>query len=300
MLLRVAGTLGRLWPEEPHRRSASERHQARSEARRRARRSLGGTALLLAPAPPREDGLRPARARLRGQLRPARRRLRLERDQRRPAELLRQQQRQLGRLADPATSRRRSQRSPQDVNLYLDLAGLYQSDNQEAKALATLRKARQVGAEEPRRAQPDREHLRRARPAARATTTAPSSPSTARTSSNAAGARHELAARPGADLGPVHAGACRPQLNDAYTKVTTAYAEGRGRLQAGRPGGEGHLRRAERAAAVGLAPPRARTTSRPRSPPTSSSSRSRPTTRTPPAVRQTLAQLQASLGQPQG
>jgi cytochrome c-type biogenesis protein CcmH/NrfG len=35
-------------------------------------------------------------------------------------------------------------RSPQDVSLYLDLAGLYQSDNQEAKALATLRKARQV------------------------------------------------------------------------------------------------------------------------------------------------------------
>ena len=35
-------------------------------------------------------------------------------------------------------------RSPQDVNLYLDLAGLYQSDNQEAKALATLRQARKV------------------------------------------------------------------------------------------------------------------------------------------------------------
>jgi len=35
-------------------------------------------------------------------------------------------------------------RSPKNVNLYLDLAGLYQSDNQEAKALATLRKARQV------------------------------------------------------------------------------------------------------------------------------------------------------------
>jgi cytochrome c-type biogenesis protein CcmH/NrfG len=36
------------------------------------------------------------------------------------------------------------ERQPKDVNLYLDLAGLYQSDNQEAKALATLRKARQV------------------------------------------------------------------------------------------------------------------------------------------------------------
>ena len=35
-------------------------------------------------------------------------------------------------------------RSPQDVSLYLDLAGLYQSDNQEAKALSTLRKAQQV------------------------------------------------------------------------------------------------------------------------------------------------------------
>jgi hypothetical protein len=35
-------------------------------------------------------------------------------------------------------------RSPQNVNLYLDLAGLYQSDSQEAKALATLRKARKV------------------------------------------------------------------------------------------------------------------------------------------------------------
>ena len=35
-------------------------------------------------------------------------------------------------------------RQPKNVNLYLDLAGLYQSDNQEANALATLRKARQV------------------------------------------------------------------------------------------------------------------------------------------------------------
>jgi cytochrome c-type biogenesis protein CcmH/NrfG len=36
------------------------------------------------------------------------------------------------------------ERQPKNVDLYLDLAGLYQSDNQEAKALATLRKARQV------------------------------------------------------------------------------------------------------------------------------------------------------------
>jgi cytochrome c-type biogenesis protein CcmH/NrfG len=36
------------------------------------------------------------------------------------------------------------ERSPKSVDLYLDLAGLYQSDGQEAKALATLRKARQV------------------------------------------------------------------------------------------------------------------------------------------------------------
>jgi cytochrome c-type biogenesis protein CcmH/NrfG len=36
------------------------------------------------------------------------------------------------------------ERHPQDVNLYLDLAGLYQSDNQEAKALVTLRKAQRV------------------------------------------------------------------------------------------------------------------------------------------------------------
>jgi cytochrome c-type biogenesis protein CcmH/NrfG len=35
-------------------------------------------------------------------------------------------------------------RSPQNVNLYLDLAGLYQTDNQEANALATLRKARKI------------------------------------------------------------------------------------------------------------------------------------------------------------
>ena len=35
-------------------------------------------------------------------------------------------------------------RSPRNVSLYLDLAGLYQTDNQEAKALATLRRARQV------------------------------------------------------------------------------------------------------------------------------------------------------------
>ena len=36
------------------------------------------------------------------------------------------------------------ERNPKDVNLYLDLAGLYQSDNQEAKALVTLRKAQKV------------------------------------------------------------------------------------------------------------------------------------------------------------
>jgi cytochrome c-type biogenesis protein CcmH/NrfG len=36
------------------------------------------------------------------------------------------------------------ERSPKNVNLYLDLAGLYQSDNQEANALATLQKARKV------------------------------------------------------------------------------------------------------------------------------------------------------------
>jgi cytochrome c-type biogenesis protein CcmH/NrfG len=35
-------------------------------------------------------------------------------------------------------------RQPKNVNLYLDLAGLYQSDNQEAKALATLRHARTI------------------------------------------------------------------------------------------------------------------------------------------------------------
>ena len=36
------------------------------------------------------------------------------------------------------------ERNPKNVNLYLDLAGLYQSDNQEAKALVTLRKAQKV------------------------------------------------------------------------------------------------------------------------------------------------------------
>jgi cytochrome c-type biogenesis protein CcmH/NrfG len=36
------------------------------------------------------------------------------------------------------------ERSPKNVNLYLDLAGLYQSNNEEGKALATLRQARTV------------------------------------------------------------------------------------------------------------------------------------------------------------
>jgi len=36
------------------------------------------------------------------------------------------------------------QRHPRQVALYLDLAGLYQADNKEAQALATLQKARQV------------------------------------------------------------------------------------------------------------------------------------------------------------
>ena len=96
---RVAGTLGRLMARGAA--SAQRKQRPKPDPKRsKSAPALGGTALLLAPAPPREDRLRPAGARVRVQLRPARRRLRLERDQRRAAELLRPEQRDLDRLAD--------------------------------------------------------------------------------------------------------------------------------------------------------------------------------------------------------
>src|SRR6476619_8530307 len=74
--------------------------QARPEEALEQGAELGGTALLLAPAPARESDLRAARDGVRLQLRPTRRRLRLERDQRRIAELRRAEQRPVPQLAD--------------------------------------------------------------------------------------------------------------------------------------------------------------------------------------------------------
>ena len=169
-------------------------------------------------------------------------------------------------------------RSPQNVNLYLDLAGLYQSDNQEAKALATLQKARQVAPQNldviNRIASIYGGQAGRAADNYRAVF---------------AGYSQNVVNSPGLDtsspLGQAltsdpYSQALQTQLNDAYTKVTTAYR--RSRASTSRPP---RRRRAPPTSPTrccsGPPPPRARTTSPPRSPPTSSSSRWRPTTRTP-------------------
>ena len=109
-------------------------------------------------------------------------------------------------------------------------------------------------AEEHRRPDQDRLRSTAARPAARATTTATcfavysqnvTTPPGLDTSSQIGQA---LTSDP-------YSQALQTQLNDAYTKVITAYQKVAGRLQAGGPGREGHLERAERAAAVGLGRP---------------------------------------------
>ena len=83
------------WPRSAQ--AAKQRRHAQEEA---GAAQLGGPALLLAAAPPREMGLRVPGRRVRGRLRLPRRRLRLDRDQRHPARQLLRRQQQLDELAD--------------------------------------------------------------------------------------------------------------------------------------------------------------------------------------------------------
>jgi cytochrome c-type biogenesis protein CcmH/NrfG len=188
-------------------------------------------------------------------------------------------------------------RSPQDVNLYLDLAGLYQSDNQEAKALATLRKARQVaprnldvlnriasvyGAQAGREGDNYRALL-------------------AVYSQNVTNA-------PGLDtsspLGQAltsdpYSQALQTQLNGAYTKVTTAYQKVAGVYKQAATVARGTSEEPNALLQWASAAQSANDVS------TAIVAYQRflaaaPDNANAPAVRQTLAQLQASLGQPQG
>ena len=113
------------------------------------------------------------------------------------------------------------ERSPKDVSLYLDLAGLYQSDNQEAKALATLRKARQVAPKDldvinriasiyGARAGREGDNYRNVFAVYSQNVTTPPGLDTSSPIGQA------LTSDP-------YSTALQTQLNDAYTKVTTAY-----------------------------------------------------------------------------
>jgi hypothetical protein len=169
-------------------------------------------------------------------------------------------------------------RSPQDVSLYLDLAGLYQSDNQEAKALATLRRARQVAPKDldviNRIASIYGGQAGRAADNYRAVYAVYTQNVT-----NAPGLDTSSPLGQALTSDP-YSQALQTQLNGAYSKVTSATRRSRAstsrRLRWRRA-----RRRSRTRCCSGRRPPRARTTSRPRSSPTSASSTSLPTTRTP-------------------
>ncbi|HEX3686293.1 MAG TPA: hypothetical protein VHU60_01815 [Gaiellaceae bacterium] len=188
-------------------------------------------------------------------------------------------------------------RSPQDVNLYLDLAGLYQSDNQEAKALATLRKARQVAPKDldviNRLAGIYGGQAGRAADNYRAVFAVYSQNVT-----NAPGLD------PSSPLGQAltsdpYSQALQTQVNDAYTKVTGAYRKVadvyRQAAQVAKGTSEEPNALLQWASAAQSA----------NDVPTAITAYRRflvvaPDNANAPAVRQTLAQLQASLGQSQG
>ena len=189
-------------------------------------------------------------------------------------------------------------RSPKDVNLYLDLAGLYQSDNQEAKALADAAEGAAGGAAEPRRDQPDREHLRRPGRPRRPTTTAPSSPSTARTWRTSPGLDTSSPLGQALTSDPYTQG-LQTQLNDAYTKVTAAYQKVAGVYKQAAQVAKGTSDEPNALLQWASAAQSANDVT------TAITAYQRflkvaPDNANAPAVRQTLAQLQASLGQPQG
>jgi cytochrome c-type biogenesis protein CcmH/NrfG len=188
-------------------------------------------------------------------------------------------------------------RSPKDVNLYLDLAGLYQSDNQEANALATLRKARQVAPQN--LAVIDRigsiygAQAGRAGDNYRAVFAVYSQNVT-----NAPGLDTSSPLGQALTSDPYTQG-LQTQLNDAYTKVTTAYQKVAGVYKQAAEVARGTSDEPNALLQWASAAQSANDVA------TAITAYQRflkvaPDNANAPAVRQTLAQLQASLGQPQG
>ena len=187
--------------------------------------------------------------------------------------------------------------SPKDVNLYLDLAGLYQSDNQEANALATLRKARQVAPQNldviDRIGSIYGAQAGRAGDNYRAVFAVYSQNVT-----NAPGLDTSSPLGQALTSDPYTQG-LQTQLNDAYTKVTTAYRKVAGVYQQAAQVAKGTSDEPNALLQWASAAQSANDVT------TAITAYQQflkvsPDNANAPAVRQTLAQLQASLGQPQG
>ena len=188
-------------------------------------------------------------------------------------------------------------RSPKDVSLYLDLAGLYQSDNQEANALATLRKARQVAPQNldviDRIATIYGAQAGRAGDNYRAVFAVYSQNVT-----NAPGLDTSSPLGQALTSDPYTQG-LQTQLNDAYTKVTTAYQKVAGVYKQAAQVAKGTSDEPNALLQWASAAQSANDVT------TAITAYQQflkvaPDNANVPAVRQTLAQLQASLGQPQG
>jgi cytochrome c-type biogenesis protein CcmH/NrfG len=181
-------------------------------------------------------------------------------------------------------------RSPKDVNLYLDLAGLYQSDNQEANALATLRKARQVAPQNldviDRIGSIYGAQAGRAGDNYRAVFAVYSQNVT-----NAPGLDTSSPLGQALTSDPYTQG-LQTQLNDAYTKVAGVYQQA-ARVAKGTSDEPNALLQWASAAQSANDVTTAITAYQ-------QFLKVAPDNANAPAVRQTLAQLQASLGQPQG
>ena len=187
--------------------------------------------------------------------------------------------------------------SPKNVNLYLDLAGLYQSDNQEANALATLRRARQVAPQNldviDRTASIYGAQAGRAADNYRAVFAVYSQNVT-----NAPGLDTSSPLGQALTSDPYTQG-LQTQLNDAYTKVTTAYQKVAGVYKQAAQVAKGTSDEPNALLQWASAAQSANDVT------TAITAYQQflkvsPDNANAPAVRQTLAQLQASLGQPQG
>jgi tetratricopeptide (TPR) repeat protein len=188
-------------------------------------------------------------------------------------------------------------RSPKDVSLYLDLAGLYQSDNQEANALATLRRARQVAPQNldviDRIGSIYGAQAGRAGDNYRAVFAIYSQNVT-----NAPGLDTSSPLGQALTSDPYTQG-LQTQLNDAYTKVTTAYQKVAGVYKQAAEVAKGTSDEPNALLQWASAAQSANDVT------TAITAYQQflkvaPDNANAPAVRQTLAQLQASLGQPQG